>query len=497
MMKTSSSLPQFGPFEVEKDLKNTPQSWVFRALDPQTEQTLLIKTLPNQKGQDPLLKERLRHEAALLEKLSHPQIATLKKWDNNYLCPYLAIEYVEGQSLRQLLLQEPLPRDAAFNLIFQICDGMQYLHEQAIIHKDLKPENIIVDLEGRLKIIDFSLACEAEQAKPHQLPLFEGTPIYSAPEVLKGEKPLLSSDLYAIGLISYELLTGRLSHGLLQIASLPPILQPILAKALHSDPQKRTASPKAFKEELQHYLKSTPQPRIHPLKPTYSLWRSLFWPTIPIPNAYKVAQACHGNTVPTFMFHSFQEGLNSYYLLMQSHEEGGVSFAQLNYLQGLLNGLVNLQSSPSTWLEQLQLSVRRGPFAPASFLLLKNSKNTDLWEYCCLGQVSLWKTQSAQASLLYKELSLLGGANPSLELRPLTLMPGEKLIALTALSADVSENLAALLKQRNSWPIGMQADRLARNLADPDFDFCPAPLSPVELIPQSASVACLIFQRSS
>src|SRR5437667_6806289 len=187
---------------------------------------------------------------------------------------YMVMEWVEGRLLRQVLNeQRKLPPERAVRIALRILDTLEYLHSHGIVHRDLKPENVMVDAEDRIKLIDFGIAAKtgARRLTFAKLSQTLGTPDYISPEQVKGKRGDARSDLYAVGVMLYEMLTGKvpftgpnafviMNDRLLNNPVPPreidpaisPQLQEIIYRALERDPSKRYASAREFAWDLEH-----------------------------------------------------------------------------------------------------------------------------------------------------------------------------------------------------------------------------------------------------
>ena len=182
---------------------------VYRAFDTVLQRTVAIKVLRDDRWQDPALRQRLEIEARLLASLSHPNIVTVHDfgWENGQ--PYFVMEYVEGWDLKALIRHgAPLAVERALELFLQVCAGVGYAHRNNIVHGDLKPQNILVSRSGEVKVTDFGIAIA--MWSPGQDRGTWGTPQYLSPEQAAGQPPTSASDVYSLGLILYEMLTGHL-----------------------------------------------------------------------------------------------------------------------------------------------------------------------------------------------------------------------------------------------------------------------------------------------
>jgi serine/threonine-protein kinase len=233
---------------------------VYKARQSHLDRLVAIKLLPAEAGRDSTFSERFTREARALAKLSHPNILTVFDFGQADGQPYFIMEYVDGTNLRQRLRAGRLASEEVLRIIGQVCDALQYAHDEGIVHRDIKPENILLDKKGRVKIADFGIAkllvrrtAEYTLTGPMQI---IGTLNYMAPEQL--EDPLNldhRADIYSLGVMFYEMLTGTLPLGRFlppsQKAAIDPRLDEIVLKALESDPQRRFQRIEQTKQALQ------------------------------------------------------------------------------------------------------------------------------------------------------------------------------------------------------------------------------------------------------
>ena len=228
-------------------------STLFLAHNPITHEPLLVKTLPILREKNTLAQERLENEAAILSKCHHPNIPTLLSHGTYKNEPFLALEFLKGASLRNILDQHPVPLKKALSLLLKLASAVSYLHSLGFAHRDLKPENIFLTDEGELKLIDFGLAAPLDTKG--RLDYFEGTPFYMSPEAIQESSiSTIERDIYAVGMIAYEMILGRITHGKVLLAFLPKGLQKIIAKALLPNPKERYASIQEFSNAIADYL---------------------------------------------------------------------------------------------------------------------------------------------------------------------------------------------------------------------------------------------------
>jgi serine/threonine-protein kinase len=224
---------------------------------------------------DPATYERFLRELKIGQKLSHPAIPRALSINENKTGPCLALEYIEGKSLRKLLLDgAPLSLEQSLDFISQLAEVVSYLHSHGVYHRDLKPENIIVDSHGKIHIVDFGIALlqGARRVTWQNLSDALGTPDYMAPEQIQGKRGDTRTDLYALGIILYEMQTGSVPfHGDNALAvmhqhltatpplprqsnpEIPPNLEAIIMKAVRKNPKERYQSAGAFLADIKNY----------------------------------------------------------------------------------------------------------------------------------------------------------------------------------------------------------------------------------------------------
>src|ERR1700722_7033695 len=210
--------PHFPQLEILSLLGQGGMGAVYKARQLKLDRFVAVKILPAEWGRDPAFAERFAREARALARLSHPHIVGVHDFGEAGEHFFLLMEFVDGANLRQLLQAGPLDPGLALQIIPQVCDALQYAHDEGVIHRDVKPENILVDQRGRVKMADFGLAklVGASRASftltgTHQV---MGTLDYMAPEQRNHPQEVdQRADIYSLGVVFYEMLTGKLPLG--------------------------------------------------------------------------------------------------------------------------------------------------------------------------------------------------------------------------------------------------------------------------------------------
>jgi len=246
---------------------------IFSGVDVDTGVPVAIKVPHPEMECDPVLFDRFQREQDIGATLDHPHVMKVFPADGHSRV-YMVMEWVEGRLLRRILIeQKKLPPERAVRIALGIADALDYIHTHGVVHRDLKPENIMVDPEDGVKLIDFGIAGKegSRRLTFARLSQVMGTPDYISPEQVKGKRGDGRSDIYALGVMLYEMLTGQvpfrgpnafaiMNDRLLNNpvppreldASITPQLQEIIYRALERDPRNRYASAKELAWDLRH-----------------------------------------------------------------------------------------------------------------------------------------------------------------------------------------------------------------------------------------------------
>jgi eukaryotic-like serine/threonine-protein kinase len=275
---------------------------IFKGTDLRTGRLVAIKVPHPEMESDPIFFDRFHREEEIGKLLDHPGVMKVFPDDDRSQI-YMVMEWVEGKLLRQILNdQKKLPTERAVKIALGICDALSYIHQHGVVHRDLKPENIMVDADDRIKLIDFGIAGQAGARRLTFAKLSQvmGTPEYISPEQVKGKRGDGRSDIYALGVMLYEMLTGKapfqgpnpfaIMNDRLMNNPIPPReidptispeLQEIIYRAIERDPKNRYASAHEMALDLQHPEKVgvSERPELHDWKKRRTPWlrRILFY----------------------------------------------------------------------------------------------------------------------------------------------------------------------------------------------------------------------------
>jgi serine/threonine protein kinase len=264
---------QLDHYRIDGLVARSGMASIFRGTDVRDGRAVAIKVPHPEMEADPVLFDRFKREEDIGRKLDHPGVVRVLN-DEERSRRYMVLEWVDGRLLRQVLNeQKRLPQERAIRITLALCKALDYIHSQGVVHRDLKPENIMVGPDDRVKLIDFGIAANAGSRRLTFAKLTEamGTPDYISPEQVKGKRGDARSDVYSLGIMFYEMLTGKvpftgpnpfviMNERLLNNPIPPreanpeisPELQEIIYRALERDPSKRYPNAHEFALDLEH-----------------------------------------------------------------------------------------------------------------------------------------------------------------------------------------------------------------------------------------------------
>lgn len=259
-------------YRIEEPVARSGMASIYRATDVRDQRQVALKIPHPDMEADPILFDRFHREAAIGEKLNHPRVMRVYAEEERSRI-YMVMEWCPGRLLRKIMDEGRLPHDRAIRIAIHVLEGLEYIHANGVVHRDLKPENIMVDDHDNIKLIDFGIAGDssARRLTYANFTATLGTPNYISPEQVQGKRGDGRSDIYALGVILYEMLTGKLpfsgpsplaamndrllNHPIppsVADPSISPQLQEILYRALERDPKNRYAKAHDFALDLQH-----------------------------------------------------------------------------------------------------------------------------------------------------------------------------------------------------------------------------------------------------
>ncbi len=263
---------QIDSYRIDTPVARSGMATIFRATDLRDNRVVALKIPHPDMEADPILFDRFQRESGIGEKLNHPKVMRVFGGERRSRI-YMVMEWCEGRLLRQIMDDGKIPQVRAIRIAIGILDALDYIHANGVVHRDLKPENIMVDADDNIKLIDFGIASDsaARRLTYANFTATLGTPNYISPEQVKGKRGDGRSDIYAVGVLLYEMLSGKvpftgpspiavmnerlLNHPMppsVADPSISPQLQEVLYRALERDPRNRYPRAHDFEHDLEH-----------------------------------------------------------------------------------------------------------------------------------------------------------------------------------------------------------------------------------------------------
>ena len=259
-------------YRIEAPVARSGMASIYRAVDTRDNRVVALKIPHPDLEADPILFDRFQREAGIGEKLNHPRVMRVYGGEERSRI-YMVMEWCEGRLLRQILDEGRISPDRAIRITIEVLEALEYIHDNGVVHRDMKPENVMVDASDNVKLIDFGIASDAgaRRLTYANITATLGTPNYISPEQVKGKRGDGRSDIYAMGVMLYEMLTGKMpftgtspmqvmNDRLLNYPVPPTVLNPaispqlqeVIYRALERDPKNRYAKASEFAHDLAH-----------------------------------------------------------------------------------------------------------------------------------------------------------------------------------------------------------------------------------------------------
>ena len=277
-MDTIQPGQMLGPYRIINQVGRGGMATVYKAYQPSVDRYVAIKVLPSQLAESKEFTTRFQQEARIIAKLEHPHILPVFDYGESDGVSYFVMRYMDAGTLKEKMIEgRPLPLSDIDRLFTQLAEALSYAHSRGIIHRDLKPANVLIDSHGNVFLTDFGIAKLLESASPRltQTDAIMGTPAYISPEQAQGHPVDQRSDIYSLGIILYEMVTGsvpftaetplavlfkHISDPLpppsLVKPDIPPVIEQVLLKALAKEPRDRFATAAEFVTAWERALQS-------------------------------------------------------------------------------------------------------------------------------------------------------------------------------------------------------------------------------------------------
>ena len=399
-------LPEkIGPYKIEGLLNKGGMSVLYLGIHPVSKEPITIKVLSQKFITNPEVVQRFLNEAEIISMTNHPNIVKMYghgEWEGGL---FIAMEYIEGVSLREYLLNNPLSLKRALGFIIDIAYALCHLHTHGVIHRDLKPENILVTESGAIKVIDFGIAqLLTEKISPElkSRPRLIGTPIYISPEQKDNPETVsFPSDIYSLGIISYELILGKLSLGHLHLSLMPAGMQGILQKCLLPNPNERYQDIVDFITDVSSYLNSPSLQKermigdqLSELQEDLRNIQDLLIDSVPAEwKAVNIGLSSYKTMLTSGIYHHFFSIDEHQYAIILGEVScvGAESYIKTAMLKGIISALITGHKDTGEFcytLNRLLVQHQIGPVLNFTFLIL-NVKNHTL-TYTSSGKDHLW-----------------------------------------------------------------------------------------------------------
>ncbi|MCH9617356.1 MAG: Serine/threonine-protein kinase PknD [Chlamydiia bacterium] len=339
-------ISHIGKYKIEALLNKGAMSYLYLAHDSENDRLVAVKILAPNLAEKKELIDRFLQEIEIIEKTAHENIVTVYesgKWEKGL---YIAMEYIHGISLPQLIIDKTFSKNRSLEIVLKVSHALLHLHTHKIIHRDLKPENILITEDGGVKLIDFGIA--ELQSKSRKIPGSQknaiiGTPSYMSPEQKENPDTVhYNTDIYSLAVITYEMLTGVLSSGKINLSLVDKRMGKILEKALHPNHQERTADIVDFITEISTYLRTSEDTGNHSAALSL-LQKELLPETMPKYEDLEIGLTkTENHPYPSLYYEFFHLMDGSYFILLANTDtENPQSYLPIINIRGITHALLN------------------------------------------------------------------------------------------------------------------------------------------------------------
>ena len=469
--------PAVGPYRIENLLDKGGMSLLYIGSHTDISVPIAIKVLSPKYLSHPEMTAHFLKEAEIIALADHPNIVKLfgyGEWEGGL---YIAMEYIQGASLRQYILQTPLSLKKSIEMILEIAYALCHLHTHGVIHRDLKPENILVTQTGQTKLIDFGIAQLIDPMAIQKVRddsskgRLGGTPVYMSPEQRENpENVSYPSDIYSLGIISYELILGKLSHGQVQLSLVPKGLQKILAKMLQPALNNRYQDIVDFISDLTSYLHSSEFEREKKMEDQPHSWWEItqkLQETLSSGEASIIPENLGIAIHRPWGNHSlFINAKEDFVLLAESSAHGIEALLHLMNFKGAFDALFDLNLPWEKLATSLNTILCKSPHNyPLSLALLKANFLERSLELLSCGFTPLWKIDKKNHVETRTSSHLPLGVDPLYSFKQETFLfaPDEKILICSHVHPFTSEeHFSALIEDLGNLPPQQLAHALLR-----------------------------------
>jgi len=364
---------KIGRYKIEGLLQRGGMSYLYLGIHPETFEPIIVKVLSPKFASQKEIVARFLNEARIIALTDHPNIIRLYdygEWENGL---YIALEFVRGTSLRTILAHQPFSLRKALEIILETAYALCHLHTHGVVHGDLKPENILITDDDHVKLIDFGIAkMLTDESAPGGTMV--GTPVYMSPEAARGTAALtFASDIYSLGILAYELVLGKITHGRVILSLAPQGMQKILTRALQPNIEDRYPDIVDFIMDVANYMNSAEVEKDRQgsdyFFELYERLEKFHEATLPekVPSWNDVAvfsATFHGMGMRSLYYDFFEHNDKKIIILAESSKNGGDGVLYTSMLRALVRAIIKEEPhfDIETFFSRLERHIREDFF---------------------------------------------------------------------------------------------------------------------------------------